>query len=364
MNPDLDSKIGFTRPEMMSERLCGKSSPPLFRHVFVLVSSKAETWPKEFATPLIEALSAAVEKYADKSSIRITAAENVEGLDEEGDVLVFPDFVRVKGVLNSVEDVEDFVGRLISDVSFAIGEDTELLSNSQVMICSHSKRDDRCGYCGPILFDEFHKLKTITGKEDVCAIRKCAHVGGHIYAGNVIVFRPHKNAPSRDEGSGGDWFGYVAPKDVPALLELCESDSSTYPQHEIHAQLWRGRFGVKEKDHIELCETVSAACPLCTASVRDMEDGVPGYPSPAVSDLKEKKKFSTPNSKSQNSKPANSLQSTLSNPSQPARVVFFLGPPGSGKGTQCSNLIRDYDFVHLSAGPQQINEYNQNLSQD
>ncbi|KAI9480640.1 MAG: adenylate kinase-domain-containing protein [Benjaminiella poitrasii] len=31
-------------------------------------------------------------------------------------------------------------------------------------------------------------------------------------------------------------------------------------------------------------------------------------------------------------------------------VVFVLGGPGSGKGTQCENLKRDYGFVHLSAG--------------
>ncbi|KAL5364648.1 adenylate kinase-domain-containing protein [Aspergillus floccosus] len=31
-------------------------------------------------------------------------------------------------------------------------------------------------------------------------------------------------------------------------------------------------------------------------------------------------------------------------------VVFLLGGPGSGKGTQSTNLVRDYGFVHLSAG--------------
>ncbi|KAK6627782.1 hypothetical protein RUM43_002351 [Polyplax serrata] len=31
-------------------------------------------------------------------------------------------------------------------------------------------------------------------------------------------------------------------------------------------------------------------------------------------------------------------------------VIFVLGPPGSGKGTQCSNIIEKYDFKHLSAG--------------
>ncbi|CAG7924270.1 unnamed protein product [Penicillium olsonii] len=31
-------------------------------------------------------------------------------------------------------------------------------------------------------------------------------------------------------------------------------------------------------------------------------------------------------------------------------VVFFLGGPGSGKGTQSANLVKSYGFVHLSAG--------------
>ncbi|KPJ10425.1 UMP-CMP kinase [Papilio machaon] len=31
-------------------------------------------------------------------------------------------------------------------------------------------------------------------------------------------------------------------------------------------------------------------------------------------------------------------------------VVFVLGAPGAGKGTQCSHISKEYDFVHLSAG--------------
>lgn len=31
-------------------------------------------------------------------------------------------------------------------------------------------------------------------------------------------------------------------------------------------------------------------------------------------------------------------------------VVFVLGGPGCGKGTQCEFIVKQYDFVHLSAG--------------
>ncbi|SMN17689.1 similar to Saccharomyces cerevisiae YKL024C URA6 Uridylate kinase [Maudiozyma saulgeensis] len=32
------------------------------------------------------------------------------------------------------------------------------------------------------------------------------------------------------------------------------------------------------------------------------------------------------------------------------KVIFVLGGPGAGKGTQCAKLVADHDFVHLSAG--------------
>jgi UMP-CMP kinase len=35
---------------------------------------------------------------------------------------------------------------------------------------------------------------------------------------------------------------------------------------------------------------------------------------------------------------------------QKVTVLFVLGGPGAGKGTQCANLVRDYNFTHLSAG--------------
>jgi UMP-CMP kinase family protein len=35
---------------------------------------------------------------------------------------------------------------------------------------------------------------------------------------------------------------------------------------------------------------------------------------------------------------------------QKPKVLFVLGGPGSGKGTQCDNLVKTYKFQHLSAG--------------
>lgn len=32
------------------------------------------------------------------------------------------------------------------------------------------------------------------------------------------------------------------------------------------------------------------------------------------------------------------------------KIIFVLGAPGSGKGTQCANIVDKYNYVHLSAG--------------
>ncbi|KAG8336772.1 UMP-CMP kinase-like [Homalodisca vitripennis] len=32
------------------------------------------------------------------------------------------------------------------------------------------------------------------------------------------------------------------------------------------------------------------------------------------------------------------------------KVVFVLGGPGAGKGTQCANIVKEFGFMHISAG--------------
>lgn len=36
--------------------------------------------------------------------------------------------------------------------------------------------------------------------------------------------------------------------------------------------------------------------------------------------------------------------------SEKPKVIFVLGAPGAGKGTQCSNIVNTYGYAHLSAG--------------
>lgn len=31
-------------------------------------------------------------------------------------------------------------------------------------------------------------------------------------------------------------------------------------------------------------------------------------------------------------------------------IIFILGGPGSGKGTQCERIVEEYNYTHLSTG--------------
>jgi len=48
--------------------------------------------------------------------------------------------------------------------------------------------------------------------------------------------------------------------------------------------------------------------------------------------------------------PAAVMATTAAAHKKKPKVVFVLGAPGSGKGTQCSKISDKFDFLHLSAG--------------
>jgi len=56
-----------------------------------------------------------------------------------------------------------------------------------------------------------------------------------------------------------------------------------------------------------------------------------------------------PNPKQTTSGPAGGKPTPTFSPSN-VTVIFVLGGPGAGKGTQCANLVKDFSFTHLSAG--------------
>ncbi|XP_058112719.1 altered inheritance of mitochondria protein 32-like isoform X3 [Magnolia sinica] len=235
-----DVEFGFLRPEFRQGPLVG-TVQIYERHVF-LCYKNPQVWPPHVEAAefdrLPRLLSAAMtaRKGEMKKLTRLTICEGHDGTEtSNGDVLIFPDMIRYRGLTHF--DVDTFVEEvLVKDTEWLPGT-SETLKGSYVFVCSHGSRDRRCGVCGPALITKFKEEIDARGLQGQVSISPCSHIGGHKYAGNVIIF-----GPNLDGELTGHWYGYVTPNDVPVLLE----------QHigrgEIVDALWRGQMGLSEED--------------------------------------------------------------------------------------------------------------------
>lgn len=99
-----------------------------------------------------------------------------------------------------------------------------------VLTCGHGGRDQRCGIMAPVLEAEFARVLrargfTSTGADtpatdrpDHANIGVISHVGGHKYAGNVVVYIP-PGMTSNPLAGKGIWYGRVEPKHVEGIVE-------------------------------------------------------------------------------------------------------------------------------------------------
>lgn len=238
-----DVEFGFSRPDFRQSSLVG--TVELYeRHVF-LCYKNPRFWP-----PRIEAaefdrlprlLYAAVKarKNHMKKETRLTICEGHDGTEtSNGDVLIFPDMIRYRRLTHF--DVETFVEEVLVKNGEWLPGTPETLKGSYVFVCSHGSRDRRCGVCGPVLVNRFREEIEYHGLQGKVFVSPCSHIGGHKYAGNVIIFGSSMNGEVT-----GHWYGYVAPEDVPLLLQ----------QHvmkgEIIDSLWRGQMGLSEDEQIQ-----------------------------------------------------------------------------------------------------------------
>lgn len=242
---DVDATHGFTRPEMIKKKPLVGSVDLYERHVF-LRHNQPETWPSKVEAPGYDPLPS---KFANvmrgkrnelPKKTRLTIADGHDEPEKtNGDILLFPEMMKYKGISES--DVESFVDEvLIKGQVWALGEPTPL-EGSYIFICAHGSRDKRCGVCGPPLRERFNNEISKRGLSEQVFVNYCSHIGGHKYAGNVIVFR-------RELGGAvtGHWFGYVTPDDVPEILEKHIGEGKVIDR------LWRGQMGLTEDQQKEV----------------------------------------------------------------------------------------------------------------
>ncbi|KAH9609902.1 hypothetical protein KSS87_009703 [Heliosperma pusillum] len=234
---DVNSTYGFDRPEMYSSSI-GKTVDYYERHVFLCYKEAVE-WPPRLENSVDDSLpyllSSALKSRKDhlplKTRLTIYGRCN-ETESTDGDVLIFPEMIKYKGLKES--DVDAFVEDvLVNGKPWASGI-PESLVGAYIFVCAHASRDKRCGVCGPVLVEKFKEEIESRSLNDHVFVNACSHVGGHKYAGNLIIFGTYAKGKVI-----GDWYGYVTPADVPDLIDV------HIGKGEIIEKLWRGQMGLK-----------------------------------------------------------------------------------------------------------------------
>lgn len=205
------------------------------RHLFVCTGNTG--WPEriELDGGFMQALWETITpRLPDMSlTVKMTACDQAS-TGPGYDILIFPDQVRYTGVQERDFEalVEDhLVGNRVSDRL-----PHQPLAGHHLFVCVHGVRDARCGVCGPPLVEAFASALAASGYADQVAVRQTSHVGGHKYAGNVLIY------------PGGDWYGHVTPADVARIVDRHIVNGA------IVWDLWRGRMGLSPDEQVHLKE--------------------------------------------------------------------------------------------------------------
>ncbi|KAH0542421.1 hypothetical protein FGG08_003176 [Glutinoglossum americanum] len=133
-------------------------------------------------------------------------------------------------------------------------------SDILILICGHRGRDKRCGVMGPLLRDEFERRLSSIGVFEVLKdappaetppcipaaklgvrVGLISHVGGHKFAGNVIIYIP-PSLTANDLAGKGIWYGRVEPRHVEGIIE------ETIVKGRVIGELFRG--GIDKESQI------------------------------------------------------------------------------------------------------------------
>lgn len=165
-----------------------------------------------------------------------------------GSVSVFPDCDTYLNLRSYDGVYSDFIKNVLVPESQRIDapgnrpfEKATQYRNPVVFICGHGTRDSRCGVLGPLLRDEFERhVNKIYDERSQAApeIAIVSHIGGHVFAGNVIIYVPPSFSHHPLAGKG-IWYGRVEPKHVEGILK------TTVDKGKVIQELFRGGLDIE-----------------------------------------------------------------------------------------------------------------------
>lgn len=132
------------------------------------------------------------------------------------DLIVFPDQLTYRGV--DAEAWETILRNHLLGGTPVEALDPAPVDGHHVLVCNHGARDLRCGACGPLVADALQTAIEERSLDEI-HVHRSSHVGGHRFAGNVIVY------------PAGDWYGYVRPEDTDQLLDAISNGQRWQAHH-------------------------------------------------------------------------------------------------------------------------------------
>ncbi|CAJ0748138.1 3068_t:CDS:2 [Entrophospora sp. SA101] len=226
---------------------------PYFKHVLISTGkadwiTRVEDDSASLAGQLHKIIKANDSSKSEKLPRIVITNSSRENTDNDpkflkgNDVLLFPDNILIRNVNpnNASEFFKTFLlpppssppspspwSHKDQNISFQVDPTPY---KAVIVICSHKRRDKRCGITGPILKNEFDRILKDKGldverkKNEGVAVFLSSHTGGHKFAGNVIVYRDGQ----------GIWYGRVIPCHVESIIE------STVIEGKVIKDLYRG----------------------------------------------------------------------------------------------------------------------------
>lgn len=179
---------------------------------------RVENEEGSFMQLLNNAVMGAIKDNSINKKVKLTACDRENQDSDHVDVVVYPQAKMYRlPLVNATKAVTAFVnhiflGAIIQDNIFSVGG---LPWSRLVLICNHMSRDKRCGRAGPIIINECKKQLDEIGNSDQVAVFGTSHIGGHEYAGTLIIYPE------------GKCFGYITKNKVSALLDYVCNDSIT-----------------------------------------------------------------------------------------------------------------------------------------
>lgn len=155
-----------------------------------------------------------------------SAADNTP-LPHSIDVWCFPD--AFKCTLHTMQDIITLLQTWVvkNEVPAPSVLETRRFAPQRhfVFVCTHKRRDNKCGVAGPILIEQFNNSIEKRQLLNIVLPFRTSHIGGHKFAATLIMY------------PGGVCYGRVMPCDVDRILDEHVAKGT------ILRDLYRGRVG-------------------------------------------------------------------------------------------------------------------------